>query len=233
MTNIPTYGTTSVAQHTLALLLELTNRVGDYSASVRAGAWSRSPDFCYYVAPLTELSGKRFGIVGYGRIGRETGKLERAFGMEVVAADAGYGAGVSAADDGTPLLPLDELLRSSDVISLHCPLNSDNIGMINAARLREMKRGAFLLNTSRGPLINAGALAEALRSGQIAGAGIDVLDEEPMREGHPYLTAPHCLITPHIGWAAREARVRLITLVAENVRAFEAGHPQNVVNRPR
>ncbi len=230
VTNIPTYGTTSVAQHTLALLLELTNRVGDYSASVRAGAWSRSPDFCYYVAPLTELSGKRFGIVGYGRIGRETGKLARAFGMEVVAADAGYGAGVSAADDGTPLLPLDELLRSSDVISLHCPLNSDNIGMINAARLREMKRGAFLLNTSRGPLINAGALAEALRSGQIAGAGIDVLEVEPPPLDNPLFSAPNVLITPHVAWGTPAARRRLLDIAVENLRAWLDGSPANVVS---
>lgn len=229
VTNIPAYGTSSVAQHTFALLLELTNHVGCYETNVREGAWSRSQDFCCYFAPLAELSGKRFGIIGYGRIGREVGKLARAFGMEVLATGHGNPS-ASVADDGTPLLPLEELLKSCDVISIHCPLTADNLGMINAERLQMMKPGAILLNTARGPLVDSAALADALRTGHLGGAGIDVLDCEPPPADHPLLSAPNAIVTPHVAWANPAARRRLLNIAVDNLRAWQNGMPVNVVS---
>lgn len=225
VTNVPAYGTRSVAQHTLALLLELTQHSGRHADGVRAGRWSSNPDWCYWETPLVELEGLTLGIVGYGRIGQAVARLGEALGMKVITAVSGR---------GTPprqvaVVEVDHLFSTSDVVSLHCPLTPETRHLVNAARLARMKPTAFLLNTSRGPLIDEAALARALAAGQLAGAGLDVLAQEPPPADHPLLTAPNCLITPHIAWATRAARQRLMHAVVENARAFLAGHPVNVV----
>ncbi len=227
VTNIPSYGTNAVAQMTFALLLELTNRAGEYAESVRRGDWSRSPDFCYYLGPAMELAGRTFGVVGYGRIGRAAAAIARAFGMKTIASSSTRQSGT--ADDGTPFVTLADLLRESDVVSLHCPLTADNYHLINEERLGMMKKSAFLLNTGRGQLIDAVALAAALRNGVIAGAGLDVLEVEPPRE-NPLIGTPNCVITPHVAWATREARQRLLEIAASNLAAFLRGEPVNVVS---
>ncbi len=227
VTNIPAYGTASVAQMVFAHLLNFTQRVADHAESVRAGDWGRCADFCYWNTPLVELAGLTMGIVGFGRIGRETGKLARAFGMKVVFHDV-FAFRVPA-EEGTAV-DLDTLFRESDVVSLHCPLTPENQGLVNRERLALMKPSAVLINTSRGPLVDEPALAEALNEGRIAGAGLDVLCVEPPRTGNPLLGARNCFITPHIAWATRSARQRLLEMAVANVRAFLAGDPQNVVN---
>jgi glycerate dehydrogenase len=226
VSNVPGYGTTAVAQHVFALLLELTQRTGLHSDSVRAGDWAGSVDWCYWRTPLVELASLTMGIVGYGAIGKAVARIAQAFGMNVVAA-----ARTPRKDgDGVRFLSVDELFRESDVVSLHCPLTPETQGMVNAARLATMKPSAFLINTGRGPLIVEQELADALRSARIAGAAVDVLSTEPPAADNPLLTAPHCLVTPHLAWAARASRQRLMDTVAENVRAFLAGAPVNVVN---
>lgn len=225
--NIPTYGTAAVAQFVMALLLELCHHVGDHSRSVKAGDWSRCPDFCYWNTPLIELAGKTFGVVGYGRIGRAAAKLAAAFGMEVLACDAH----ASASSDGVArMVSLEELLAASDVISLHCPLFESNREMINREAIARMKDGVLLINTSRGPLIDEQALADALHTGKVAGAGLDVLTVEPARPDNPLMKEPNCLITPHIAWAPKESRQRLMDIAVDNLKAWLAGSPQNVVN---
>jgi glycerate dehydrogenase len=225
VTNVPGYSTRSVAQHAIALLLELSNHVGFHAAETPA-KWCTVPDYSYWDKPLLELDGLTMGIVGYGTIGKCTGELARAFGMKVVAnsrkrfeetADARW-------------LPLDELLAASDVVSLHCPLTDETRSLINERSLALMKPTAFLINTSRGPLVDESALAAALHAGKIAGAGLDVLSSEPPQRDNPLLTAPNCVITPHQAWASGASRTRLIAAAAENVRAFLAGRPVNVVN---
>jgi glycerate dehydrogenase len=227
--NVPEYGSDSVAQHAFALLLELTNHVGCYNAAVKRGEWSQSRDFTFLNDPLTELQGKSFGIVGVGRIGARVARIAHALGMQVLA----HNPRQAVAPEGVPVswLPLDELFRRSDVLSLHCPLNADNAGMVNSARLSLMSPNAFILNTSRGGLINEEELAEALNSGLIAGAAVDVSAHEPIRPDSPLLKAKNCIITPHIAWATLAARKRLMATTAENIAAFLAGKPQNVVNR--
>lgn len=225
VTNVPTYGTRSVAQMAFALLLELAHHVGHHAQTVREGRWCASVDFCYWDYPLVELDGLTMGIVGYGRIGRATAEVARGFGMKVVAFDPMASGGGDA-----PLVDLEALLRQSDVVSLHCPLTEENAGLINAERLAMMKPTAFLLNTARGPLVDEQALADALNAGRLAGAGLDVLAVEPPPEGNPLLKAKNCLITPHIAWATRAARARLMDTAVANVRAFLDGNPQNVVN---
>lgn len=225
--NIPTYGTAAVAQFVMALLLELCHHVGDHSRSVKAGDWSRCPDFCYWNTPLIELAGKTFGVVGYGRIGRAAAKLAAAFGMEVLACDAHASAG---SDGVARMVSLEELLAASDVISLHCPLLESNRGMINREAIARMKDGVLLINTSRGPLIDEQALADALHTGKVAGAGLDVLTVEPARPDNPLMKEPNCLITPHIAWAPKESRQRLMDIAVDNLKAWLAGSPQNVVN---
>lgn len=225
--NIPTYGTAAVAQFVMALLLELCHHVGDHSRSVKAGDWSRCPDFCYWNTPLIELAGKTFGVVGYGRIGRAAAKLAAAFGMEVLACDAHASAG---SDGVARMVSLEELLAASDVISLHCPLFESNRGMINREAIARMKDGVLLINTSRGPLIDEQALADALHTGKVAGAGLDVLTVEPARPDNPLMKEPNCLITPHIAWAPKESRQRLMDIAVDNLKAWLAGSPQNVVN---
>lgn len=223
--NIPTYGTTAVAQFVMALLLELCHHVGDHSRTVRQGDWSRCPDFCYWNTPLVELAGKTFGVIGYGRIGRAAAKLAAAFGMEVLAYDA-----FAAGDETARMVTLDELLAQSDVISLHCPLFPETRGIINRDTIAKMKDGVLLINTSRGPLVAEEDLAEALASGKVAGAGLDVLSVEPARADNPLLKQQNCLITPHIAWAPKESRQRLMDIAVANLRAFLDGAPQNVVN---
>ncbi len=225
--NVPAYGTKSVAQMTFALLLELTQRVGHHAQTVRDGRWSRNPDFCYWDFPLIELDGLTMGIVGFGQIGRAVGELARAFGMTVLASTR---TGNSSADYTAEFVDLDTLFRQSDVITLHCPLTPETKHLVGVKRLALMKPTTFLLNTSRGPLIDEAALAEALNSGRIAGAGLDVLSIEPPPPENPLFTAKNCFITPHIAWATRAARARLLDMSVANIEAFLRGQPVNVVN---
>jgi glycerate dehydrogenase len=220
--NVPEYGTANVVQATFALLLELTNRTGHYDATVRAGRWTACPDFCYQAGDLVELAGLALGIVGYGRIGQGVAAVGRAFGMRILAHRRSHA--------GPEHVDLDRLFAESDVVSLHCPLTPDTRALVNAARLGLMKPTAFLVNTSRGGLVDEAALAAALDSGRIAGAGLDVLSVEPPPATNPLLAARNCVITPHVAWATRAARTRLIERTAENLRAFAAGTPRNVVN---
>jgi len=220
--NVPEYGTASVVQATFALVLELTNRVGHHDATVRAGRWSASPDFCYWDGDLVELAGLTLGIVGHGRIGRGVAAVGRAFGMTIRT---------HRRSDGDPdHVDLDTLFRTSDVVSLHCPLTPETRGLVDARRLGLMKPTAYLVNTARGGLVDEAALAAALDSGRIAGAGLDVLSVEPPPATNPLLHARNCVITPHVAWATRSARRRLIEATAANIRAFAAGTPQNGVN---
>jgi glycerate dehydrogenase len=219
VTNVPTYGTRSVAQMTFALLLELTQHAGHHAQTVRDGRWTRSPDFCYWDYPLIELDGLTMGIIGYGRIGQAVGGLAAAFGMKVIT----HSRKNSSQD-------LERLFRECDVVSLHCPLTPDTKHLVNAERLGWMKPTTFLLNTSRGPLIDEPALANALNQGHIAGAGLDVLAVEPPVADNPLFKARNCFITPHIAWATRSARARLMNAAVENVRAFLTGQPKNVVS---
>lgn len=227
VTNVPAYGTRSVAQMVFALLLELTQRAGHHSRTVRDGRWVASPDWCYWDYPLVELDGLTMGIVGYGRIGQAVGQLAQAFGMKVVATTRSAGG---TGGSGVEVVDLATLLRTADVVSLHCPLTAETKGLINAERLALMKPTAFLLNTSRGPLIDDAALAAALDGGKIAGAGLDVLSAEPPPATNPLLSARNCVITPHIAWATKAARGRLMETAVANLRAFQMGRPQNVVN---
>jgi glycerate dehydrogenase len=228
VTNVPAYGTPSVAQMVFAHVLNLTQHVAEHAQSVRAGDWSRSEDFCYWNFPLVELAGLTMGIVGFGRIGRQTATLAHAFEMKVLYHDISPAPVPSS--EARPV-DLDTLFCDSDVVSLHCPLTQANRGFVNKPRLEMMKPSAFLINTSRGPLVDELALAEALNAGRIAGAGLDVLCEEPPRADNPLLSARNCYITPHIAWATRSARQRLMEVAISNVRAFLEGKPQNMVSR--
>jgi len=227
VTNVPTYGTRSVAQMVFAHLLNLAQHVGHHARGVAEGRWSAGKDFCYWDYPLVELDGLTMGIVGLGRIGRATAALARAFGMNVLACDA---AALPDVPDGVAMVGLDELFRRSDVVSLHCPLSTETENLVNARRLALMKPTAMLINTSRGPLVDENALAEGLGSGRLAGAGLDVLGSEPPKADNPLLKAKNCSITPHLAWATKAARARLLETVVENVKTFLAGRPQNVVN---
>lgn len=226
VTNVPGYGTSSVAQTTLALLLELAHRAGHHSETVRAGRWSSSLDWCYWDYPLVELDGLTMGIVGLGRIGRAVARLAAAFGMNVI----GCSRSSSSPLPFVTMVDLETLFPSSDVVTLHCPLTPETKFLVNQQRLSWMKPSAFLLNTSRGLLIDEPALAQALNSGQIAGAGLDVLSVEPPPADHPLLRARNCLITPHLAWGTQAARRRLMKIAVDNVRAYLGGKPQNVVN---
>jgi glycerate dehydrogenase len=226
VTNIPAYGTRSVAQATIALLLELTNRVGPHAQRVRDGAWTRSQDWCFWDAPLVELEELTLGIIGYGRIGAAVADTATALGMKVIA----HNSSSKPTPPSVTLVDLETLFRTSDVVSLHCPLTPQTQQLVNAERLAWMKPTAFLLNTSRGLLVDEAALAEALNTGRLAGAGLDVLSVEPPPASNPLLHAKNCLITPHNAWGTRAARLRLITIAVANVLAFLNGTPQNVVN---
>jgi glycerate dehydrogenase len=227
VTNVPEYGTYSVAQMVFALLLELTSKVGIHNEAVRQGAWSKSLDWCFWKAPTVELMGKVMGIVGYGRIGKTVGQIALALGMQVIVTS---GHRPEVLPPGVRWEPLDELLAQADVVSLHCPLRPSTRGMINAERISRMKPSAFLVNTARGALIVEEDLANALGSGKLAGAAVDVLTAEPPSSTNPLVAAPNCIITPHIAWATKEARTRLLGTAAANLRAWLNGSRQNAVN---
>ena len=220
--NVPEYSTPNVTQAVFALLLELTNRTGHHSQTVHEGRWSASPDFCYWDGELVELAGRTLGIVGYGRIGKAVAAVGRAFGMQILAHRR------SASDD-PQFVSLDRLLSESDVVSLHCPLVPDTKELINAAKLAQMKPSAFLINTARGALIHEPDLAAALNAERIAGAGLDVLSVEPPLASNPLLSARNCVLTPHIAWATRNARLRLLEVTAANIRGYLLNRPQNVI----
>jgi glycerate dehydrogenase len=230
--NVPEYGTDSVAQHTFALLLELSNSVGRYDQSVREGEWQRSPDFCYCKTPLIELKGKTLGLVGFGRIGRQVARIAQAFGMRVLytGRPAAPGAASSRGASSAQAVPMNTLFKESDFISLHCPLTADNHSFIDAKLLSLIKPAAFLINTSRGQLINETDLAAALRNHVLAGAALDVLATEPPPPDHPLIGLPNCLLTPHIAWMSWEARQRLLQTTIDNIRLALSGAPQHVVN---
>jgi glycerate dehydrogenase len=224
--NIPAYSTASTAQHTIALLLELTNQVGLHDRAVHDGAWVRSPDFSLTLSPLTELDGLTLGIVGFGAIGRRVAEIARALGMRVIAA----GSRRERDPEWLERLELEALFGAVDVLSLHCPLSEQTRGLVNAQRLSRMRPSALLINAGRGPLVNELDLASALENGVIAGAALDVLSQEPPAPDNPLLRAPHCLITPHNAWASLAARRRAMQIAAENVRGILRGSPQNVVS---
>lgn len=226
VTNVPGYGTRSVAQATIALLLELTNRIGHHAERVRAGAWTNAADWCFWDTPLVELNERTLGVIGYGRIGAAVAEIAHALGMKILA----YSSSTKPAPSYVKFTDFETLFRSSDVVSLHCPLTPKTQNLVNAERLSWMKPTAYLLNTSRGPLIDESALAAALNERRIAGAGLDVLAVEPPSAENPLLRARNCFITPHLAWATQTARMRLMRTVVENLRAFLNGKPQNVVN---
>lgn len=227
VTNIPAYSTESVVQCVFALILELYSKIGVHSDSVKQGDWVRSQDFCYY-RKITELSGKTIGIIGYGRIGRRVAEVAEALGLNVLAYNKGK-EGV-AGKNGRLTANLQELLSHSDIVSLNCPLTADNAGFINSKTIGYMKQGCVLINTARGGLVNEADLADALHSGKLGGAGLDVLSKEPPTADNPLLYAPNTIITPHIAWATSEARSRLMGIAAANLKAYLAGSPINKVN---
>ncbi len=226
--NIPSYGTEAVGQFAIALLLEICHHIGHHDRAVHEGRWSESPDWCFWDYPLIELSGKTMGIIGFGRIGQCTGRIAQALGMRVLACDRYQNPALVS--ETCRYGSLEEVLAGSDVIALHCPLTADTEKIINKENIRKMKDGVILINNSRGALVDEEALCKALRSGKVAAAGLDVVSSEPISADNPLLSAPHCIITPHISWASKESRARLMGIAAENLRAFQAGNPQNVVS---
>ncbi|MEA4963402.1 D-2-hydroxyacid dehydrogenase [Lutispora sp.] len=229
VTNIPSYGTATVSQMAIALLLEICHHVGVHDESVHRGDWANSPDWCYWHYPIIELAGKTMGIIGYGRIGQSTGKAAQAFGMNVLAYNPSKNK--SLENETMKYADLDELLSSSDVIVLHCPSNESTKGMINKNSIAKMKDGVILINNSRGALIVEEDLAEALNSRKVAGAAVDVVSSEPIKEDNVLLKAKNCIITPHISWASKEARQRIMDMAADSLARFLSGNPINVVNK--
>jgi glycerate dehydrogenase len=227
VSNVKAYGPASVAQHTFALLLALVNRIESHSQSVAKGDWVASPDFAYWKTPLTELAGKTMGLVGLGDIGSHVAKIAVALGMKVIA----YRKNPSqTVNPDITMATLETLFRDSDVISLHCPLTDETKELINANTIALMKPSAIVINTGRGPLVNEADLAAALKDKRIGGAGLDVLSSEPPKADNPLLSAPNCVITPHVAWATLEARARLLQMVADNLKAFQEGNPTSVVS---
>ena len=227
VSNVPSYGTASVSQFSIAMLLEICHHIGHHDRSVHAGDWSRCQDWCYWDYPLIELEGKTMGIIGFGRIGQAEGRIARALGMRVLAHD------LYPSDAGREIaayVELDDLFARSDVVSLHCNLTPENTRLINRANIAKMKDGVILLNNARGQLIHEQDVADALRSGKIAAAGLDVVDTEPIRPDNPLLSAPNCILTPHISWAPKESRQRIMDCTVENVKSYLAGNPAHVVN---
>lgn len=227
VSNVPSYGTAAVAQFAIAMLLEICHHVAHHSETVHAGRWESCADWCYWDYPLIELDGKTMGIIGFGRIGQQTGRIAKALGMHILA------TGSRPTDVGREIadyVELDELLARSDVISLHCPLFPSTRGIISRENIARMKDGVILLNNSRGALVDEQALADALNSGKVYAAGLDVVSTEPIRGGNPLLKAKNCFITPHISWAPKEARERIMDCTVKNIEAFLDGKPVNVVN---
>lgn len=225
--NVPAYSTAAVSQFTFALLLELCHRVGHHDKTVHDGKWAACPDFCYWDTPQMELAGKTIGIIGFGRIGQAVGRIARAMGMKVLAYSR------SRRPEGEEIaeyVALDTLLAQSDIVSLHCPLFPETENLINAATIAKMKDGAILLNTARGQVIDETAVAEALISGKLRGAAMDVVSEEPISPTNPLLSAPNCIITPHMAWAPMETRQRILDVTVENIQSFLSGGSKNVVN---
>lgn len=225
--NVPTYGTASVSQFSIALLLEICHHIGHHDKTVHEGKWAENADWCYWDYPLIELEGKTMGIIGFGRIGQAEGRIAKALGMNVIAYDLYPNeSGRVIADYVT----LDELFANSDVISLHCNLTPENTEMINRNNIAKMKDGVILLNNARGQLVNEADLADALASRKVAAAGLDVVSTEPIKADNPLLSVPNCIITPHISWAPKESRSRIMDSTVENIRAFLAGKPVHVIN---
>jgi glycerate dehydrogenase len=228
VSNVPIYGTDSVAQYVFSAVLHLCHNISVHDSAVKDGDWARSPDWSFWKRPLVELAGKTMGIVGFGRIGRRVGELAHAFGMPVLAYDTCHGTKPGYAPFAWT--GIEELFAESDIVSLHCPLTTDNREFVNANLLGRMRRNAILINASRGPLVNESDLAAALNAGAVAAAAVDVVASEPIRQDNPLLAARNVVITPHLAWATLDARRRLMVTTAENVRAFLAGTPQNIVN---
>ena len=225
--NVPTYGTASVSQFSIALLLEICHHIGHHDKTVHEGKWAENADWCYWDYPLIELEGKTMGIIGFGRIGQAEGRIAKALGMNVIAYD------LSPNESGRVIadyVTLDELFANSDVISLHCNLTPENTEMINRNNIAKMKDGVILLNNARGQLVNEADLADALASRKVAAAGLDVVSTEPIKADNPLLSVPNCIITPHISWAPKESRSRIMDSTVENIRAFLAGKPVHVIN---
>ncbi|NLJ88253.1 MAG: D-2-hydroxyacid dehydrogenase [Epulopiscium sp.] len=229
VSNIPTYGTDAVAQFTIALLLELCHHIGDHSNAVKNGEWTNNPDWCFWNYPLIELAGKTMGVIGFGRIGQRTAEIAQALGMKILAYDAYKNPELES--ESCKYVELEELLANSDVISLHCPLFPETEGIINKDTIAKMKDGVMILNTSRGPLIVEEDLRDALNSGKVAGAGLDVVSKEPIEMDNPLLSAKNIIITPHIAWAPKESRQRLMDIAVDNLKGFKEGKPINVVNK--
>ena len=229
VTNIPTYGTAAVGQFTIALLLEICHHIGHHSQAVHEGKWENNADWCFWDYPLIELDGKTMGIIGYGRIGQDTGRIAQALGMKILAYDSYHNPDLES--DTCKYVELDELLANSDVIALHCPLFPETQGIINKDNIAKMKDGVIILNDSRGPLIVEEDLRDALNSGKVAAAGLDVVSTEPIKGDNPLLQAKNCFITPHIAWAPKESRKRLMDIAVSNLQAFIDGAPVNVVNK--
>ena len=235
VSNIPGYGTAAVAQHTMALLLEACNNVGLHDRAVHDERWSEKEDFCFWEKPIIEICGKTMGIIGFGSIGRAVAQAASSIGMKILAYSPSILKKIESGEpytviDGVEYAELDEILKRSDVISLHCPLNEHNREMINRSTIGKMRDGAILINTARGQLINEADLYEALESGKIGWAALDVVSSEPVKKDNPLLKARNCIITPHIAWASVESRGRLMDMAVENLRCFLEGKPQNVVN---
>lgn len=228
VSNIPAYGTAAVAQLTMALLLEICHHVGEHSKAVMEGDWTNCPDFCFWNYPLIELAGKNFGIIGFGRIGQATAKVAQAFGLNILA----YGSKPKPEliSETCKYVTLDELLAQSDIISLHCPLFDDTKGIINKDTIAKMKDGVMIINTSRGPLVVEQDLTDGLNSGKVGYAALDVVSLEPIAATNPLLKAKNCIITPHIAWAPKESRIRLMNIAVDNLAAYISGSPVNVVN---
>ncbi len=229
VSNIPAYGTDAVAQYTIALLLELCHHIGEHSECVKKGDWTNNQDWCFWNHPLIELAGKTMGIIGFGRIGQGTAKIAQALGMKVLAFDEYQNKALET--ETCRYASLHEVLADSDVIALHCPLFPSTEGIINKENIAKMKDGVMIINDSRGPLIVEEDLRDALNSGKVAGAAVDVVSAEPIKMDNPLLGAKNCLITPHIAWAPKESRQRLMDIAVDNLRAYQAGSPQNEVNK--
>jgi glycerate dehydrogenase len=228
VTNIPTYGTVAVAQFTFALILELCHHVGAHNDAVHKGVWSKSPDFCYWECPLIELDGKTIGLIGFGRIGQATAKIAQSFGLKVLVYDVYQDPELE--NENCRYVSLDVLLSMSDFISLHCPLSESTWEIINRNSISKMKDGVMIINTARGQLINENDLSYALNTGKIGAAALDVVSEEPVKDDNPLLSAKNCIITPHIAWAPKESRSRLMNTAIANLKAYLKGKPINVVN---